>query len=60
MEQHLGEQTARAVQLEPDARAQQAQAVAEPLKKCFHACLLGASNFRVGRLSRSAMDGLEE
>jgi hypothetical protein len=26
----------------------------------FSACLLGAPNFRVGRLSRLAMNGLEE
>jgi hypothetical protein len=26
----------------------------------FSACRLGAPNFRVGRLSRSAMTGLEE
>src|SRR5215472_12814033 len=55
-----GERPARAGSLELDARAKQAQAVAEPLKKKPCACRLGAPNFRVGRLSRPAMAGLEE
>ena len=49
----------RAVLLEPSARAKQAQAVAEHLNN-GHASLLEAPNFRVGRLSRSVMNGLEE